>query len=124
MPDTTGFPRRGAFPSQRNALAAATPHVAVAGAPPNFITIPSQLSFWGNYNNGDCVTAEEAFAKACNSPEIFISEDEAIAWATRHGVLNGAQLTTVLTWMETDGFPAGTVTYDDGSYTSVDWTNA
>ena len=134
MPDTTGFPKRGAFPTQRNALAAATPHVAVAGAPPNFITIPSQLSFWGNYNNGDCVTAEEAFAKACNSPEIFISEDEVITWATNNGVLNGAYLPQVLNWMQTvgGGFFQNEYTYDDGpgpsppvspAY-SVDYTNS
>jgi len=117
--------KRGAIPASRNALAAAAPYTAErVAAPPTYIVIPRQLSFWGNYNYGDCVTAEEAFAKACSSPEIFIPEDDAIAWATRHGVLNGAYLTTVMTWMETDGFPDGTVTYDDGSYTSVDWTNA
>jgi hypothetical protein len=117
--------KRGAIPANRHALAAAKPYSAVpVAAPPTYIVIPRQLSFWGNYNYGDCVTAEEAFAKACNNPEVFVPEDDAIAWATRHGVLNGAQLTTVMTWMQTDGFPVGTVTYDDGSYSAVDWTNA
>ena len=100
--------KRGAIPANRHALAAAAPYSAErVEAPPTYIVIPRQLSFWGNYNYGDCVTAEEAFAKACSNPEIFISEDDAIAWATRHGVLNGAYLTTVMTWMETDGFPSG-----------------
>ena len=99
-------------------------HSAPVGAPPTFIVIPKQLSFWGNYNYGDCVTAEEAFAKACSNPETFITEDDVIAWATRHGVLNGAGLTPVMTWMQTDGFPSGDVTYDDGSYSAVEWTNA
>jgi hypothetical protein len=117
--------QRGAIPASRNALAAARPYSAArVEAPPTYIVLPRQLSFWGNDNYGDCVTAEEAFAKACGNPEIFIQEDDAIAWATRHGVLNGAYLTTVMTWMETDGFPDGTVTYDDGAYSSVDWTNA
>jgi hypothetical protein len=71
------FPKRGATPSPRSALAAATPHLATATAA-NFIVTPKQISFWGNYSDGDCVTAEEAFAKACNNPEIFISEDEVI----------------------------------------------
>jgi hypothetical protein len=117
-------PKRGATPSPRSALAAAVPYPAPAGAPPNFIVIPNQISFWGNYDNGDCVTAEEAFAKACNNPEIFIPEAEVIAWATEYGVLNGAYLTQVMTLMQNDGFPDGPLTYDDGPYYSVDWTNA
>ncbi len=79
---------------------------------------------WGNDVHGDCVTAEEAFAKACNNPEIFISDDEVIAWATSHGVLKGAYLTQVMTWMQNDGFAGGPVTYDDGNYFSVNWANA
>ncbi len=118
--------KRGAIPANRHALAAAKPYSAVpaVAAPPTYIVIPRQLSFWGNYNYGDCVTAEEAFAKACSNPETFITEDDVIAWATRHGVLNGAGLTPVMTWMQTDGFPSGDVTYDDGSYSAVEWTNA
>ena len=45
---------------------------------------------WGNAIDGDCVTAEEAFAKACAQPEIFIPDAEAVAWATAGGFLNGA----------------------------------
>ena len=122
MPDQS--PKRGALPSPPSTLAAAKPHVASVGVPPNFIVIPQNISFWGNYSNGDCVTAEEAFAKACNTPEIFISENEVIKWATDHGVLNGAYLTPVMTWMETDGFASGTFIYDDGPYYSVNWTDA
>jgi hypothetical protein len=78
---------------------------------------------WGNDVNGDCCTAEEAFAKACNTPEIFVPDEEVIAWATRHGVLNGATGIDVLDWMQTDGFQMNASTYDDGPSTSVDWTN-
>ena len=84
--------------------------------------LPSQISFWGNYYDGDCVTAKEAFAKACNNPEILISGAEVIAWATSHGVLQGASLTQVLDFMQTDGFGEDSVVYDDGPYSSVDWT--
>jgi hypothetical protein len=122
MPDQTLH--RGAFASPRSALAAARPHVATAGAPPNFLTRPQKLSMWGNDVHGDCVTAEEAFAKACNNPEIFISEAEVITWATNHGVLEGAYLTQVMTWMQTDGFNQDSYLYDDGPFLSVDWTNA
>jgi len=79
---------------------------------------------WGNDVHGDCVSAEEAFAKACNHPEIFIPESEVIAWATTHGVLEGAYLTDVLTWMQTDGFSASGSIYKDGPHSTVDWTNA
>ena len=118
-------PKRGAIPSPRSVLAAAVPYSAPRGAPPpNFIILPQKISFWGNYSDGDCVTAEEAFAKACHSAEIFISDDEVIGWATRHGVLNGASITQVMTWMQNDGFLDGSVSYDDGTHSSVDWTNA
>jgi hypothetical protein len=123
-PQSPRSPKRGAIPSPRSALAAAIPHAPVVGAPVNFITIPAQLSMWGNDVHGDCVTAEEAFAKACNAPEIFIPEADAISWATRHGVLEGAVISQVLQWMQNDGFQEGSFTYDDGAYFSVDWTNS
>ena len=118
------IPKRGAIASPRHALAAATPYLAPIEAPPNFIMKPQRISMWGNDVHGDCVTAEEAFAKACNSPEIFISDDEVIAWATRHGVLEGAQLPQVMTWMQTDGFPDGSFIDDDGPHLSVEWADA
>jgi hypothetical protein len=121
MPDQSV--KRGAIPSPRSALAAALPYVALIGAPQNLIMKPQKISMWGNDVHGDCVTAEEAFAKACNNPEIFISDAEAIAWATRHGVLEGAYLTQVMTWMQNDGFADGSFIYDDGPYFSVNWTD-
>ena len=116
-------PKRGAKPSPRYVLASAITYRARIGAPPNFIMVPQTISFWGNYDHGDCVTAEEAFAKACNNPEIFISEDEVIAWATNHGVLEGAYLTQVMGYMQNDGFPEGPYIEDDGPYFSVDWND-
>ena len=61
--------KRGALPSPRSVLAAAVPHTALIGAPPNFIMKPARISMWGNADHKDCVTAEEAFAKACHNPE-------------------------------------------------------
>src|ERR1700712_4851425 len=122
MPEQTL--KRGAIPSPRSALAAARPHRATGGAPPNFLTKPARISMWGNDVHGDCVTAEEAFAKACNDPEIFVSDDTVIAWATRHGVLEGAYLTQVMGWMQNDGFADDPYVYDDGPYFSVDWNNS
>jgi hypothetical protein len=114
---------RGAVPSPRHRLAAATPHKSVGVTPPQFIVIPKKLSMWGNDRFGDCVSAEEAFAKACHNPEIFISEQEVIQWARQRGFLNGSDLTSVLDDMEKDGFVQDKSIYDDGGVTSVDWTN-
>jgi hypothetical protein len=117
-------PKRGAIPSSKSALDAATPHVAVAGVPANFITVPPHISMWGNDVHGDCVTAEEAFAKACNNQEIFIPDSEVISWATSHGVLEGAVVVQVLESMQNDGFKQGSFTYDDGPPFSVNWTSS
>ncbi|MCR8556907.1 hypothetical protein KXD93_04610, partial [Mucilaginibacter sp. BJC16-A38] len=114
---------RGAKPSPRHALAAAVPHQVLGITPTNILYRPAALSFWGNYNHGDCVTAEEAFAKACYTPEIFIPEDVAISWAQSNGWLEGAYLSEVLQKMTTNGFPADGIIYNDGAYNSVDWTN-
>jgi hypothetical protein len=116
-------PRRGARPSPRSALAAATPHRVPVGAPPQFIHVPAQISMWGNDVHGDCVTAEEAFAKACYDPEIFISDGDVIAWATYHGVLEGAIIVWVLERMQNDGFQMAGEQYNDGPHFSVDWTS-
>ena len=117
---------RGALPSPRSALAAAVPHVPdpKISAPPSFLMWPVQMSSWNNYIYGDCVSAEEAFAKACAAPQTFIPEATVVAWASAHGYLNGATLTGVMTTMQTTGFPLNNKKYDDGPYNAVDWTNA
>ena len=112
---------RGAIPSPRHLLAAAKPHIIVGTTPEQFLYFPQQLSIWGNGQYGDCVTAEEAFNKACNSPEIFIPEELAIAWAGINNYLNGAVLTDVLTTMQQYGFPMNGINYNDGSYCAVNW---
>jgi hypothetical protein len=133
MSGTKNSPKRGAIPTPRNLLAAAMPYMpgglaAAAVAPPKapaeFIRIPKQVSMWGNYYDGDCVTAEEAYAKACNAPEIFVPDATVTAWANAHGVLNGANLHEVMVWMQTGGFEEGGHTYDDGAILSVNWQNA
>ncbi len=122
MPENA-FPR-GALPSPRSAVLAARRHARTLGAPASFLWRPQQISMWGNDAHGDCVTAEEAFAKACNAPEIFIPDNEVIGWATRHGVLEGAVIVDVLNWMQNDGFHNQGHTYTDGPYSYVDWTSA
>jgi hypothetical protein len=128
MPDTVDLTKRlprGAIPSPRSELAAAQPHVPdpKISVPPSFLMWPVQMSSWNNYVYGDCVSAEEAFAKATAAPQTFIPEATVVAWAKAHGYLNGAMLSSVLTTMQTNGFPLGGKTYDDGPHFSVNWTN-
>lgn len=114
---------RGALPSPRHILSAAEPHKITVAYPPQFITIPKQLSMWGNDEYGDCIAAEEAFVKSCNSPEILISDTEVINWANSRGYLNGANLVPVMTSMQKEGFSQNKYLYNDGPHKSVDWTN-
>lgn len=118
--------RRGAIPTPRHVLARSMPLLMEARppAPATFLIVPKKLSMWGNDVHGDCVTAEEAFAKACHNKEIFIADAEVIAWATAHNVLEGAYLYNVLDLMQTDGFQQAGHVYDDGPHMSVDWTNS
>jgi hypothetical protein len=125
MPDTNLIPKRGALPTPPSVLAGATPFKdRKISAPPSFLMWPVQLSSWNNYVYGDCVSAEEAFAKATAAPQTFIPEATVVAWATAHGYLNGAYLTDVMTTMQTDGFPLNNQTFNDGPHFLVDQTNA
>ncbi|MFO0997675.1 MAG: hypothetical protein U1F33_13425 [Alphaproteobacteria bacterium] len=114
---------RGAIPSPRHELAAAIPHVAIAKFPPTKLYFPKELSVWHNDAHGDCVTAEEAFAKACHVPEIFITDNEVETWAKAHGVYEGAIISNVLHSMRKHGFDQGGKVYDDGAAHSVNWTD-
>lgn len=116
---------RGAIPSPRFELAAASPHVPDPNIalPAEFLMWPVQMSSWNNYTYGDCVSAEEAFAKATAAPQTFIPEATVVSWANSHGYLNGAMLTSVMHSMQTDGFPFNNKKYDDGPFSSVNWTN-
>lgn len=120
--------KRGAKPTPRHKLQAAMPHILTPGTPTQFAVVPTQLSYWDNNVDGDCVTAEEAYAKAAYSimggdPELFVPDQEVIDWATKYGYLNGADLTDVMTTMASDGFTVGGTNYKDGPYTGVDYSN-
>lgn len=120
---------RGAIATPRHRLAAATPYVPLLlAAPTQLAFIPPTLSMWLNDQYGDCVTAEEAFAKAVASimagqPELFIADATVKAYASAHNLLNGAMLDQVLDLMRTHGFDQGGYTYGDGGKATVDYTN-
>lgn len=113
---------RGAKPTPRHVLAAATPHCPMeATLPPQVAYIPKKLSYWGNNQYGDCVTAEEAFNKDVSG--IFVSDSVVENWASRYGFLNGAFLPEVMDQMARSGFPQDGKVYGDGGYKSVDYSN-
>jgi hypothetical protein len=121
-PEELATPKRGAIPTPDEDIETAEVFSVEKQAPANTITIPPNLSFWGNNVHGDCVTAEEAFAKACHQPEIFITEQVVTDWARKHKVLEGAVILNVLKLMQKDGFRQDGHVYDDGPAYRVDWT--
>ena len=125
---------RGARPSPRHRLAGARPHVATADVPPQWLWLPERIDMWGNgdyidangvpvQGYGDCTVAEEAFTKACSTPEIFIPADTVIAWAQANGAINGDTIIDVLDKMQAGGFVVDDHTYGDGAPVSIDWTH-
>lgn len=111
--------KTGAIPSSAAAILAADVFEPFVSAPDRHAWIPAKLSVWNNSQYGDCVTAEEAFAKATYEPEIFIDTSVVVDWARRHGVLNGATLDEVLDAMVSDGFQVGSQRYNNGKKLAV-----
>jgi hypothetical protein len=128
--DVTKRLPRGAIPSPQSDIAAAKPHILDPNKalPSQFLMWPpaSHVSYWGNgYGQyGDCVSAEEAFAKVIAAPQKFLEDNTVINWASLNGYLNGATLTGVMQTMQRSGFQVNPKIYNDGLYYSVDWTNA
>ena len=119
MPNTR---KRGARLSPRHILHAARSHRALAAPPPQFATAPADLQMWGNDTLGDCVSAEEAYAKLCTGQRV--TDADLVAWAQSHGYANGADLYSVLSTMQSDGLTAADGNaYDDGQPSTVDWTD-
>ncbi len=106
--------KTGAKPTPPAKIAAAiaagkaTIHRPVA-APPSVIYAPKRMSYLGNDQYGDCVTAESCFSMEAYSvyiglpKQIFITDAAAISWARSHGWLEGAFLLDVIQDMQKDG---------------------
>jgi hypothetical protein len=121
--------KRGARPSPRHKLLSATPHRVLTAPPPEFAGLATQLSYWLNDEEGDCVTAEEAEAKGsysagyCGLADLFIPDGVVGSWADRYGFANGAALTDVMDQMQKTGFVVDGKEYKDGPYKGVDYSN-
>lgn len=125
--DDHQFPR-GATPTSEEKIAAAPVFIPTLQAADQFAIVPAHLQYWGNDRYGICVTAEEAFAKLayskqCGDEEIRITDSDCIAWARKHGVLNGAQLLDVMQMAAKDGLPANGKLYTTGVPHRVNYKN-
>lgn len=114
------FVPSGTFPTSNQELAAAQPYKALATAPESFIAWPTRIDSWGSEklsNSRDSNWAEEAFAKACAEPKVFIPTDVVLLSRQKCGSSNFSA------YMQTHGFQIERKSYLDGSFNSVDWTN-
>lgn len=112
-------------PTPRDIIEAAPKYVADTqqALPTSYLVWPSQLSYWDNNVDGDCVTAEEAFAKILVAPYAFLSDGEVISWADQYNFENGANLYDVMTTMQTQGIHFNGGMLYDGSPSTVVWTD-
>jgi hypothetical protein len=108
----------GEFPTPNHELAAAQPYKAGGAAPESFIAWPIRIDSWGNEKVSSSSWAEEAFAKACAEPKVFIPTDVVLSTSRECGLSNFAA------FMQTHGFQMNRRAYLDGPFNSVDWTNA
>lgn len=127
LPEPLKF-KRGAIPTPRFALLAATPYLPKL-APAEFAGLATELSYWLNDQEGNCVSAEEAEAKGawsagyCNLPDLFIPDSVLNAWVNKYGFANGAMLTDVMDVMQRDGFTVNGTNYKDGPPKGVDYSD-
>jgi hypothetical protein len=109
------------FPTSRAKLAASLCHVPTLTPPAQHFVLPSRLSMWLNNAEGDCIAAGEAAAKACSG--IFVSDDTVQAWAQANDDVNGGDIESLLTTMQSAGFQQDGNVYNDGPHLSVNWSN-
>jgi hypothetical protein len=112
------FVPSGEFPSPNHELAAAQPYRASGAAPESFLSWPNGIGDWGKKKVSNSSWAEEAFAKACAEPKVFIPADVVLFTSWECGSSNFAE------FMQTRGVQMDRKAYMDGPFHSVDWTNA
>jgi hypothetical protein len=112
------FVPSGEFPTPNHELAAAQPYRGGGTAPESFIAWPIGIDSWGNEKESNSTWAEEAFAKACAEPRVFIPADVVLLTSRECGSSNFAS------FMQTHGFQMDRKAYLDGPFHSVNWTNA
>jgi hypothetical protein len=112
------FVPKGELPRPNHELASAQPYKAGGAAPESFLAWPLEIAFWGNDKLSNSSWAEEAFAKACAEPNVFIPTDVVLLTSRKCGSSNFAH------FMRTCGFQVERKAFLDGPFNSVDWTDA
>jgi len=107
----------GDFPSPNQELAAAPPYEPGGSAPESFLAWPGGTTSWSNEKAVPSAWAEEAFAKACAQPRVSLPASVVLGAARECGSSNFAE------FLQTQGFSMDGVTYLNGPFYSVDWTN-
>jgi hypothetical protein len=107
----------GELPRPNQELAAAQPYRAVGAPPESFIAWPIEPGYWGSDQASNSSWAEEAFAKACAEPRVFIPADLVLSTSRKCGSSNFAE------FLQTHGFEMDRKAYLDGPFRSVDWMN-
>src|SRR5215469_14064694 len=120
MSPARGLPR-GAWPSPRSALSAATPYRVAGETSGNYIKIPHVMPSGTCASLLECAVAEEVFAKACDG--IFIADDTANDWISEHAFDPDNVIRQVLETMAVNGFQQDGHVYCDGPSSQVDWTD-
>ena len=111
------FVPSGGFPTPNSELASAQRYKVGGAAPESFLSWPMEIGFWGNEKAGNSSWAEEAFAKACAEPKVFVPTDVVLHTARECGSSNFAR------FMQTHGFQINGAAYLDGPFNLVSWTN-
>lgn len=120
MPPSRRLPR-GAWPSPRSALSAATPYRIAGETSGNYIKIPHSMPSWTCASLLESAVAEEVFAKACDG--IFIADETANDWISEHVFRPDDLILQVLETMAANGFKQDGHIYCDGPPSQVDWTD-
>jgi hypothetical protein len=116
--DSKIFVPSGAFPTPNYELADAPPYRAAGPTRESFIAWPTGVDFWGGEKPSNSIWAEEAFAKACAEPKVFIPSNVVLSTARLCGSSNFSA------FVQTHGFQMNGKAYLDGPFNSVDWTKA
>lgn len=112
------FVPTGEFPSPNQELAGARRYKGGGSIPESFIAWPTKIGSWGDNTASNSIWAEEAFAKACVEPKVFIPTEVVLSASRECGSSNFAA------FMQTHGFQMDRRAYLDGPFSLIDWTNA
>ena len=114
--------QRGLIPATPLQIASAPRYISKfiqQQVPESFLAYPNQVSYWGNDQYGNCVAAEEAFAKITAHPYIYIDDSTITDWCTVHNFLNGAQCVKVMDKMKSHGIELTNGYVYDGDHSRV-----